>query len=136
MKVSAQAMYLYSQPTQACNPICRGPPLSYPSVFNCEKDSCSQRPHLFPSPRIYVFKALTLTQPLIPDPAHTETYSIHIQREILLNHVDTKYLIVKNTNWHLKYTIPTDIQFFFFNFHRICHKCPTHYVINAQPIKP
>ena len=43
MKVSAQAMYLYSQPNQAHNPIRRGPPLSYPSTFNYEKDSCSQR---------------------------------------------------------------------------------------------
>ena len=31
VKVSAQAMYLYSQPTQARNPVHRGPPLSYPS---------------------------------------------------------------------------------------------------------
>ena len=51
-EVSAQAMYLYSQPTQARNPVCRGPPLSYHSVVNCEKDSCSQRPRLFPSSRI------------------------------------------------------------------------------------
>ena len=51
------------------NPVHRGPPLSYPSVFNYEKDSCSQRPRLFPSSRIHVFKALTLIQPLVPNPA-------------------------------------------------------------------
>ena len=53
VKVSARAMYLYSQPTQTRNPIRRGPPLSYHSVFNYEKDSCSQRPRLFQSSHIY-----------------------------------------------------------------------------------
>ena len=36
----------------------QGPPLSYPSVFNYEKDSCSQRPRLFPSSRIYTYLKL------------------------------------------------------------------------------
>ena len=37
MRVSAQAKCLYSQPTQARNPVRRGSPLNYHSVFNCER---------------------------------------------------------------------------------------------------
>ena len=48
MRVSAQAKRLYSQPTQAHNPVRRGSPLNYHSVFNCErKDSCSQKHPVF-----------------------------------------------------------------------------------------
>ena len=68
--VSAQAMCLYSQPTQARNPVRRGSPPSYHSVSNHKrKDSCSQRPRLL---NLHIYRymlALTLTQPPIPDPA-------------------------------------------------------------------
>ena len=47
VRVSAQAMCLYSQPTQARNPVRSGSSPSYHSESNYErKDSCSQRPRL------------------------------------------------------------------------------------------
>ena len=83
VRVSTQATWLYSQPTQARNLVHRVPPSSYHSVFSCErKHRCSQKTSFFPSPSMYmhVSKALTLTQTLIPDPARRETYSIHTER--------------------------------------------------------
>ena len=58
VRVSAQGMRLYSQPTQARNPVCTGSPLSYHSVCNCErKDICSQKtPSLPISPYIHMYK--------------------------------------------------------------------------------
>ena len=48
VRVSNQAMCLYSQPIQVHHPIRRGSSPTYHSVFNYEwKDSCSQRPYLF-----------------------------------------------------------------------------------------
>ena len=85
MRVSAQAMCLYSQPTQASNFICRVSPPSYHS--DERKDSCSQQTLSFTiSTHLHVSKALALTQPQTPDLACKETYSILINRfQLLLN---------------------------------------------------
>ena len=119
MRVSAQAMCLYSQPTQARNPVRRGSPLNYHSVFNCERKDSRSQIYTY----IHVYKVQSPYPNTAPYPAHRETYSMHT--EVLVSELAvatlSKVSLVSASLQPIAHFSPYPSQSAY-----LSHQCPTH----------